>query len=170
MPVRRIAAAAATAAFAAVALAPTASASASVDDHLFATNAPRANVAEVAAARLALDKSDTAAVRAYARKMIADHTAAQKKLAAIAKDTGTTLPKQPSKLQRAEPARLSRLSGDTFDSAYLRRQVSDHRKALSTMLLELDTGTVAALRDFAAATAPVVRMHLSMAKEARSEI
>src|SRR4051795_3176772 len=121
MPVRRIAA---TAAFAAVALAP--SASASVDDHLFAVNATRANVAEVAAARLALDKSDTAAVRAYARKMIADHTAAQKKLAAIAKDTGTTLPTQPSKLQRAEAARLSRLSGDTFDSAYLRRQVSDH--------------------------------------------
>src|SRR3954469_9986390 len=156
------------AAVAAVALAP--SASASVDDHLFAVNATRANLAEVAAARLALNKSDTAAVRTYARKMIADHTAAQKKLAGIAKTTNTTLPKQPTKLQRAEAARLSRLSGDAFDSAYLRRQVSDHRKALSTMLLELDTGTVAALRDFAAATAPVVRMHLSMAKEARSEI
>src|SRR3954447_5674138 len=165
MPIRRIAA---TAAFAAVALAP--SASASVDDHLFAVNATRANLAEVATARLALGKSDTAAVRTYARKMIADHTAAQKSLAGIAKNTGTTLPKQPSKLQRAEATRLSRLSGDAFDSAYLRRQVSDHRKALSTMLLELDTGTVAALRDFAGATAPVVRMHLNMAKEARSEI
>src|SRR3954447_1133565 len=163
MPVRPIAA---TAAFAAVALAP--SASASVDDHLFAVNATRANLAEVAAARLALDKSDDAAVRAYARKMIADHTAAQKKLAAIAKATRTTLPKQPSKLQQAEAARLSRLSGDAFDSAYLRRQVSAHRKALSTMLLELDTGTVTALRNYAAATAPVVRMHLRMAKEARA--
>jgi putative membrane protein len=163
MPVRRIVA---TAAFAAVALAP--SASASVDDHLFAVNATRANLTEVAAARLALDKSDSAAVRGYARTMIADHTAAQKKLAAIAKDTKTTLPKRPTKLQRAEAARLSKLSGAAFDSAYLRRQVTDHRKALSTMLLELDTGTVAALRSFAAATAPVVRMHLSMAKEVRS--
>src|SRR3954451_23549822 len=155
----------ADAVFPEVALAP--AASPPVDAALFADNATRANLAEVAAARLALDKSDDAAVRAYARKMIADHTAAQKKLAAIAKATSTTLPKQPSKLQQAEAARLSRLSGDAFDSAYLRRQVSDHRKALSTMLLELDTGTVASLRGFAAGTAPVVRMHLRMAKEAR---
>jgi putative membrane protein len=162
MPARRIAV---TAAFAAVALSSPASASASVDDHMFAVNATRANLAEVAAGRLALDKSDDAAVRAYARKMIRDHTAAQKKLAAIAKATDTTLPKQPTKLQRAEAARLGRLSGNAFDSAYLRRQVSDHRKALATMLLELDTGTVAALRNYASATAPVVRMHLAMAKQ-----
>src|SRR4051812_47227545 len=116
MPVRRIAAAAV---FAAVALAP--SASASVDDALFADNATRANLAEVAAARLALDKSDDAAVRAYARKMITDHTAAQKQLAAIAKAEGTSLPKQPTKLQRAEAARLAKLSGTTFDVAYIRR-------------------------------------------------
>jgi putative membrane protein len=162
MPVRRIAL---TAAFAAVALAP--SASASVDDALFADNATRANLAEVAAGRLALDKSDDAAVRAYARKMIADHTAAQKKLAAIAKAVHASLPKQPTKLQRAEAARLSKLSGKTFDVAYIRRQVADHRKALSTMLLEIDTGTNASLRGFASTTAPVVRMHLAMAKAMR---
>src|SRR3954462_7013378 len=97
-----------------LALAPSA-AVASVDDALFADNATRANLAEVAAGRLALDKSDDPAVRAHARKMIADHPAAQKKLAAIAKAVHASLPKQPTKLQRAEAARLSKLSGKTFD-------------------------------------------------------
>src|SRR3954452_18829566 len=128
MPARRIAA---TAAFAALALAP--SASASVDDHLFALNATRANLAEIAAGRLALDKSDDAAVRAYARRMITDHTKAQANLRAIARAMKTTLPKQPSGQQRAEAARLATRSGDAFDRLYLRRQIVDHRKALSSM-------------------------------------
>jgi putative membrane protein len=152
-----------------LALVPTASA-ASVDDHLFAVNATRANLAEIAAARLALDKSDDAGVRAYARHMVADHKTAQTKLAAIAKATNTTLPKQPSAAQRAEAARLAKLSGEAFDRNYLRRQVVDHRKALATMLLELDVGTVSSLRNFAATTAPVVRMHLAMAQRTRATL
>jgi hypothetical protein len=45
---------------------------------------------------------------------------------------------------------------------------SNPLEALAIMLLEADGGRVAAVRGFAATTAPVVRMHLTMAKETRS--
>jgi putative membrane protein len=153
----------------ALALAPSADA-ASVDDALFADNATRSNLAEIATSRLALDKSKDAGVRAYARRMIRDHTTAQRKLAAIAKALDTSLPKRPSALQLADAARLARFSGDEFDTLYVRRQVVAHRKALATMLLELDTGTTAQLRNYAATTRPVVTMHLTMAKALRKSL
>jgi len=158
---------------AALALAPaTASARPSdfPDDHSFIVNAARANLAEISAAKLALNKSDDAAVRAYARKMIADHTKANTQLKALAKAWNTTVPKSPSPTQKREAAKLQALSGTTFDRTYMRRQVVDHRKALALMLLEADTGRVADLRGFASQTAPVVRMHLTMAKTTRASL
>lgn len=154
----------------ALALAPsTATASDFPDDHSFLVNAARSNLAEITTGRLALRESDTAPVRAYARKMIADHTKAQAELTRIARRWDTTVPRRPSPQQRQEAARLEALEGDAFDRTYLRRQVVAHRKALGLMLLEINSGRVADLRGYAARTAPVVRMHLSMAKETRAE-
>lgn len=155
---------------AALALAPaTASARPSdfPNDHSFIVNAARANLAEIAAGKLALRKSDDAAVRAYARRMIADHTKAHTKLKALAKAWKTTVPTAPAPVQKREAARLAALSGTTFDRQYIRRQVVDHRKALALMLLEANDGRVAALRSFASTTAPAVRMHLTMAQAMR---
>src|SRR5215217_4760244 len=80
------------------------------DDHSFIVNASRANLAEVAAGKLALRKSDDADIRAYARRMIADHTKAQAELAGLARAWKTTVPKAPSALQKREAARLESLS------------------------------------------------------------
>src|SRR4051794_29103457 len=140
------------------------------DDHSFIVNATRANLAEVAAGKLALQKSDDADVRAYARRMIADHTKAQAELTGLARAWKTTVPKAPSAQQKREAARLAALSGSTFERTYLRRQVVDHRKALALMLLEADSGRVTALRTFASRTSTVVRMHLVMAKQTRAAL
>jgi putative membrane protein len=154
----------------ALALAPSAAAASDFpDDHSFIVNATQSNLAEIATSRLALRESESAPVRAYARRMIADHTKAQAELTRLARAWDTTVPRRPSPQQRQEAARLEALEGDAFDRTYLRRQVVAHRKALGLMLLEVDGGRVAALRAFAARTAPVVRMHLAMAKEIRAE-
>jgi putative membrane protein len=137
------------------------------DDHAFIVNAGHANVAEIAAARLALNKSDDADVRAYARKMIADHTKAQAELKRLAKAWDTKVPNTPAPQQKREAAKLKALSGTTFDRTYIRRQVTDHRLALGVMLVEATGGKVSSLRAFANRTAPVVRMHLRMAQAMR---
>jgi putative membrane protein len=159
------------AAVAALALATPAAASARPtdfpEDRSFMVNAAHSNLAEIATGRLALRESQDAGVRTFARKMIADHTAAQAKLRAVARAWSTTLPTKPSPVQRRDAARLAALDGSAFDRAYLRRQVVAHRQTLGVCLLEIDGGRVADVRTYAANTAPVVRMHLAMAKQTR---
>ena len=169
MPNRRIAAA-----VAALSLAAPATASAVPtdfpEDRSFLTNAAHSNLAEIATGRLALRESDNAAVRTYARRMITDHTAAQRKLRAVANALDSRLPSRPSPQQRQEAARLAALEGSAFDRKYLTRQIVSHRKTLGICLLELDSGRVAAVRSYASATAPVVRGHLALAKTTRAAL
>ena len=169
MPNRRIAAA-----VAALCLAAPATASAVPtdfpEDRSFLVNAAHSNLAEIATGRLALRESDNSAVRTYARRMITDHTAAQRKLRAIADAWNTRVPSRPSPQQRQEAARLAALEGSAFDRKYLTRQIVSHRQTLGLCLLELDSGQVSDLRAYAGATAPVVRMHLTMAKRTRAAL
>ncbi|MBE2314784.1 DUF4142 domain-containing protein [Solirubrobacter sp. CPCC 204708] len=159
------------AAVAALALAAPATASARPmdfpEDRSFVVNAAHSNLAEIATGRLALRESDDTAVRAFARRMITDHTAAQAKLRAVARAWDTRLPSRPSPTQRRDAARLAALEGEAFDRAYLRRQIVAHRQTLGICLLEIDAGRVANVRAYAAETAPVVRTHLTLAKATR---
>jgi len=158
------------AAVAVLALAPATAAARPSDfpeDHSFIVNAAHANHAEIAAAKLALNKSDDPGIRAYARRMITDHTKAQAQLKKLGAAWSTKVPSGPSAAQKREAAALKSLSGASFERTYLKRQVVDHREALGVMLVEASGGKVAGLRSFAAATAPVVRMHLQMAQALR---
>jgi putative membrane protein len=137
------------------------------EDRSFLVNAAQSNLAEIATGRLALRESDNAQVRAFARRMIADHTAAQAKLRDIARAWNTRVPSRPSPTQRRDAARLEALEGRAFDRTYLRRQITAHRQTLGVCLVEIDGGRVSDLRTYAANTAPVVRSHLSQAKASR---
>ena len=138
------------------------------DDHSFTVNVSHANLAEVAAGRLALRKSHTTSVRAYARRMVAEHTKAQQDLAVVARTWHTHIPSRPSAAQRHEAARLEPLTGAAFDRAYMRRQVADHRKVLGLMLAEATDGRVGDVREYATARVPVVRTHLALAEQVRA--
>jgi putative membrane protein len=134
-------------------------------DHSFIVGAAQTNLAEIAGGKLALSKSRSKAVRAYARTVVADHSRAEAALAVVARAWHTKLPAGPSAAQKQEAAHLATLSGGAFDREYLRRQIVGHRKALGATLLELDAGRVAAVRAYAAATEPVVKMHLQLAQQ-----
>ncbi|RKQ87944.1 putative membrane protein [Solirubrobacter pauli] len=140
------------------------------EDRSFLVNAARSNLAEIATARLALRESDDAGVRAYARRMVADHTAAQTELKGIARAWSTSVPTAPSSKQKRDAARLGALDGSAFDRTYLRRQIVAHRQTLGVCLLEIDGGKVASLRAYASKTAPVVRGHLALAKQTRAAL
>src|SRR5690606_17849537 len=107
-----------------------------------------------------------AAIKDFARDMIAAHTASTAKLKAAASGAQPALAPDPG-LTAEQQARLSALgekSGADFDTVYAAEQVAAHEKALAMLQAYADTGTIAPLKDFAAATAPVVKGHLDMAK------
>ena len=86
---------------------------------------------EIEAARLALQMSTNANVRAFAQQMINDHTNATAQMAAAMQSLGMNPP--PPTLTVDQTARLNNLrtAGTGFDAMYLADQVSAHQEALA---------------------------------------
>jgi putative membrane protein len=64
----------------------------------------------------------------------------------------------------AAKAKLDVLSGDSFDSAYIKSQIKGHRMAIALFKKEIDAGQDPDAKAFAGATLPTLRMHLRTIK------
>lgn len=134
-------------------------------DAKFMATAAQGGMAEVAMARVALERASSDAVRQYAQKMIDDHTANNSELMQLAAGKGVTLPAAPDAKHQALMTKMSGLSGMQFDMEYIKNSgVKDHEAMEKLMLSESTRGKDADARAFAARTLPAVRMHLTMAR------
>jgi putative membrane protein len=124
------------------------------------------NVSEVAAAKIALDKSKNEHVVSYAKQMVDDHSASQKELTQLAQGKGVTLPTEPDKKHQAAAKKLAALSGEQFDRAYIKQNgIQDHREARKLLVRVKDKATDADVRSAADKMLPTVEQHLKMAEE-----
>ena len=131
-------------------------------DQSFATQAAAAGIAEVDAAKLALQKSHNAQVRRFAQRMVRDHTKANRKLEALARREKVDLPNEPSAADQEAMQRLQGLSGKDFDNVYLQDQLTAHQQAVALFTGESQSGKDMRLKRFATATLPTLREHLKM--------
>lgn len=138
-------------------------------DVLFMEAATMSNLAEIATSRLALQKSGNAAVRAYAQKMITEHTKAQNELNVLAARKGIRLTDKPGADQRLQGKKLSTLSGAAFDAEYKNVQVAGHDMTLMLIKAYRSFGQDADVLDYAAKTQPIVAGHLELAQALPSE-
>ncbi len=136
----------------------------STGDQAFVTQAAQGGMAEVADATLASTRASSASVKAYARRMIADHTKANAQLAAIARKDKFTLPSGIGDDNAQLKGALGKLQGKTFDVSYLQGQVQGHEKMEQVFQKEISTGKNAELVAFAKMTLPTVEKHLALAK------
>ena len=134
-------------------------------DKKFAMNAARGGIAEVEAGKLAADKASSDTLKAYGQQMVDEHTAANDKLKTIAEGKGLTLPTAPAAKDAAAIAKMSKISGAAFDSAYKKFAVASHIEANTVFSTEVKAGKDADLKGFAKETLPTVKMHLAHAKE-----
>lgn len=127
----------------------------------------QANLAEIANAQLALDKSEDTEVKRFARQMLDDHTAAQAELTRLAqKKGGVMLPTQPNAEQKIEHDNLSAMKGQDFDKAYLKRAgVQDHTTVHAALEQAGQKAQDADLQSYISATKETVADHLRMAKD-----
>jgi putative membrane protein len=130
------------------------------DDAKFATKAANGGMAEVALGELALTKTRNTAVKDFANMMVTDHGKANDELMAIAKTKNITLPTEPDSAHMKKMNELSKKNGAEFDKAYVDAMIDGHKKTLDLMNDEAKNGSDAALKAFAAKTAPVVQTHL----------
>jgi len=139
--------------------APTASAA----DQKFAQQAASSDQFEIQSSQLALQKSHSARVRAFAQQMIDEHTATTQKLSALAGTKGMTVDGALDPTQQQTLASLQN-SRSGFDRAYLRAQVNGHDTALSAFQTKASGGSDPDVRSFAQQTAPTIQEHLDEAK------
>ena len=137
----------------------------STEDKTFATQAAQAGIAEVAAGELAGTKATNEDVKAFADKMVRDHSAANADLQDAAAKSSIVLPADVSIEQKAAAERLSTFIGAEFDHAYVEQMVKDHTDAVNLFRTEAAGGKDANLKAFAQKTLPTIEMHLEMAKK-----
>ncbi len=137
----------------------------SAADKKFVREAAEGGMAEVELGQLAVQKASSDDVKKFGQRMIDDHSKANDKLKEVASSKGISLPSSPNAKQEATKNRLSKLSGDEFDKAYMRDMLQDHKQDVAAFRTESKTGRDADVKSFAAETLPTIQDHL---KEAQS--
>jgi putative membrane protein len=136
----------------------------------FVDSAAAGGIAEVETSRLALEKSSSADIKAFANMMITDHSKANDELAALAKKHDIKVPDSTTLVKQAKEKILD-LRDESFDAAYANNQVKAHEDTLSLFKKEADTVTddrtkgATELKGFAQKMLPALEKHLDMAKK-----
>jgi putative membrane protein len=119
---------------------------------------------------LALEKSSSADIKAFANMMITDHSKANDELAALAKKHDIEVPDSTTLVKQAKEKILD-LRDESFDAAYANNQVKAHEDTLSLFKKEANTVTddkvkgATELKGFAQKMLPALEKHLQMAKK-----
>ncbi len=131
----------------------------------FAEDAANIDMYELAAAKIAEDRTKNPAVRDLAEKMVAAHTQTSDELKALLVKIHSDA-KLPDHVDDRRQGLLDDLRGAKdadFDARYVSQQVDVHREALLLMQGYAKRGDVPEVKAFAAQTASTVQSHLDMA-------
>jgi len=141
-----------------------------VSDHQFAIDAAHGGLAEVELGHLAEQKAASDRVKQFGRKMVEDHGKANDELTQVAKQQPITLPTTLDSKDEALKDRLSKLSGDSFDRAYINAMVRDHKKDVNEFRKEAEHGRNPDIKAFAASTLPTLEQHLRLAENIQASV
>ena len=117
---------------------------------------------EVNMAKPAQDKAQTEEVKNFGKMLEQDHGEHSQKVQSKAQELGVTPPQEPNATQKAMYDRLSKISGEKFDSLFVREMVSDHKKDIGKY--EKEAKSKSPLADFAKETLPTLQHHLQTAE------
>lgn len=131
-------------------------------DKMFAVKAAQGGMAEVMVSHLALKKTHNMQVMNVARRMVKEHTAANKELMTIAENKHMALPKDTDARHEMMYAKLSSLSGTAFDKAYIAGQEKDHAATVKLFEKEIALGKDGDLSSFASKNLPTIEDHTKM--------
>jgi putative membrane protein len=140
------------------------------EDKEFVTMAGMGGLAEVQMGNLALQKASSADVKAFAQRMVADHSKANAEIAQFATAKGLALATELGGDPRAALEHLTALSGAEFDKAYMAHMVEDHEKDVAEFDKASTSATDADLKAWAGRTLPTLKEHLEMAKQTARKV
>ena len=140
------------------------------EDKEFVSKAGMGGLYEVQAGNLALQKAQSAEVKAFAQRMVTDHSQANTELAQLATTKGLALPTELSGDHENTVEHLNGLSGAAFDKMYMTHMVEDHNKDVAEFEKASTTASDADVKAWAGKTLPTLQQHQQQAKDISSKL
>jgi putative membrane protein len=133
----------------------------------FVEKAAVANMMEIDAAKIALERSKSTKVREFAQRMVTDHTKVGADMKAALGKSGSAVqpPKEVDAEHRQDLDALRAATPTAFDREYVRSQVQAHDQAVALFTSYAHGGDNPALKLFAQRTLPTLEAHQKMAHE-----
>jgi putative membrane protein len=135
-----------------------------VDDKKFVKDAAIGGMTEVELGKLAAQKASRDEVKQFAQKMVDDHTKAGEQLKQIASKENIQIADALDSKHQSRIDKLSKLSGQDFDKAYVKDQLKDHQSDVKDFSAEAQNGTNPNVKAFASNTLPTLQEHLDLVK------
>ena len=135
----------------------------------FVADAIKGDTSEIVLGQLALSKSGSSDVKAFAQTLVADHTQGKAQASAVAEKLGLAPPTGVSPEAQQELDKLQKLSGKPFDEEFVRYMVGDHEKDVAEFRQESQSGRGPA-QDLAAQSLPTLEKHLQIAKSLQGKV
>jgi len=137
----------------------------------YVTSAAMGDMYEIRAAELALERSQNSEVRALARMILNDHTAASETLRGIVQSQQIDV-QLPTELDQRRQGLLDNLrdAGTNFDQVFIDQQVAAHQEALTLHKGFADNDDAPQLAAHAANVVPRLEAHLEQARALDSQV
>ena len=133
-------------------------------DETFVEVAARSNMAEIEFGELAATKATNVELKTYAQTMVTEHTTAKNELEDLADDfAGIEWPNDLDEGHDAILDQLNEAEGYTFDSLYIKSQVTLHEAAVNAFQTATTNTTEAKVKAYATKYLPKMQAHLEQA-------
>jgi len=136
----------------------------------FVNEAARGGMAAVELGRLAVQRALDPDIKAFAQRMVDDHTRANDELKQLAERKKWKLPTQTTSTQEMTYNRLHDKAGADFDREYAKAMVKHHDHDVKMFETYAESGKDADLKSFAASTIATLRDHQQMARANASKL
>jgi putative membrane protein len=134
-------------------------------DRTYVRTAIETNDAEIAAAHLALRRSNSDDVKHFAERMIHDHTMLNEQMRPLAAKLDVEVAHgQVTAEQQQVADQLKELTGNAFDQQYIGAMVRGHQKAVNETRQEADTSQFPPVKNAAGKALPIIQHHLQLAQ------
>lgn len=131
-----------------------------------------ANDLEIKGGSLAADVAATDGVKAYGKKLVADHRASNARIAALGLATASSPIARSILLDaQSDDAHLKSLTGPDFDVAFLAHSIKMHGALLQLIDAQLaPSATSPAVTELLRKNRPVIQSHLEQAEKLQAEL
>jgi putative membrane protein len=121
---------------------------------------------EIIGGKLTLQKTQSAALRTLAHRLIRDHSRSLREAVAEARRDGIKIPSAPMPTQVWELNTLRMMSGVTFERLYSSLEVKDHQQDIEETTFEAQHGQDPDIRQSAKQELPILELHLRLSENA----